>query len=122
MRDEKVNLPKRHGISAVMRLAETAIYNKAEAFLSPSRCEELNTAKGGALFVAGNYPGPDWESRVGFVPDQKMFYQVTVGIAVDAGQDANILAKALISRNASSDFCYIVWHSPSSPGGQSRGQ
>lgn len=52
MRDKKVNLPKRHGISAVMHLAETAIYNKAEAFLSASRYEELKTAKGGALFIA----------------------------------------------------------------------
>ncbi|MCZ8393595.1 DUF440 family protein [Achromobacter xylosoxidans] len=95
-----------------MHLAEAAIYNKAEAFLSASRYEELKTAKGDALFLAGNYPGPDWESLVGFVPDQKMFYQVTVGIAVDPGQEANILAKALISRDAASDFCYIVWDSP----------
>lgn len=99
-----------------MRLAEAAIYNKAEASLSPSRYEELNAAKGGALFIAGNYPGPDWESLVGFVPDQQMFYQVTVSIAVDPGQDANILAKALISRDVSSDFCHIVWDSSSNPG------
>lgn len=109
MQDDKVNPPKRHGIAAVMKAAETSIFSKAEACLSPSRYGELEAAKGGALFVAGNYPGPDWEQVVGFAPDQQMFYQVTVGIAVDPGQDANIFAKALISRDASSDFCHIVW-------------
>lgn len=94
-----------------MRAAESSIYSKAEACLSPSRYEELEVAKGRALFVAGNYPGPDWET-VGFAPDQKMFYQVTVGIGVDPGQDVNLFAKALISRDASSDFCHIVWEPP----------
>lgn len=107
-----MNPPKRHGIVAVMRAAEMSIYSKAEACLAPSRHGELEAAKGGALFVAGNYPGPEWEPLVGFAPDQKIFYQVTVGIAVDSGQSANVFAKALISRDVSSDFCYIVWEPP----------
>jgi hypothetical protein len=109
MLDEKMNLPKRHGIPAAIRAAETSIFSKAVECLSRPRYEELDAAKGGALFVAGNYPGPDWESVVGFAPDPRRFYQVTVGIGVDPGQDANLFAKALISRDASSDFCHIVW-------------
>ena len=95
-----------------MRAAETSIYSQAEACLSPSRFEEMNAAKSGALFVAGNYPGPDWEQVVGFIPDQRDFYQVTVGIAVNPGRNANIFAKALICRAVSSDFCHIVWEPP----------
>lgn len=116
MQSEKVTLPKRHGITAVMRAAEILIYSQAEACLSPLRYEELNAAKGGGLFLAGNYPGPDWKQVLGFAPDQQLFYQVTVGIADDPGRDANIFAKALISRDVSNDFCHIVWEPPRQSG------
>lgn len=105
----KLSHPTRLGITATMRAAETAVLTRAEEALSPSRLEELNAAKGHSLFIAGAYPKHDWTQEVGFVPDQQMFYQVTVGIAVDEGQRPNILAKVLISRDASSDFCHIVW-------------
>lgn len=109
MQNDKTNQPKRHGITTVMNLAAALISSKAEACLSSSRYNELEAAKGGALFVAANYPGSDWEQVIGFDPDKKMFHEVTVGIAVHPGQDLNIFAKALISRDASSDFCHIIW-------------
>lgn len=71
MQDRRVSLSKRHEITAGMRLAETALYRKAEVSLSPPRYEELNATKGGALFIAGNYPESDCESLVGFLPDNK---------------------------------------------------
>jgi uncharacterized protein YciU (UPF0263 family) len=92
-----------------MLMAETMIYDEAEQQLSPQRFEEMKASAGKELFVAGGSPGPEWEQFVGFVPAQDIFYQVTVGIAVDPGQAENVLAKALISRDTSSEFCHIVW-------------
>lgn len=102
-------LPKRHGIRAVILIAEQAISDQAEVNLSPQRFEELRSAAGNLLFVAGNYPGPEWEAVVGFVPAQELYYQVIVGIAVDPGQPINLFAQALISRDVSAPFCHIVW-------------
>jgi uncharacterized protein len=92
-----------------MQMAEQLIYGQAEAQLSPQRFKEMKAAAGKVLFVAGNYPGPEWEHSVGFLPAQDIFYQVTVGIAVDPGQAENVLAMALISRDVTNDFCHIIW-------------
>ncbi len=101
--------PKKHGIRAVILIAEQSIYDQAEVNLSPQRFEELKAAAGNLLFVAGNYAGPEWEAVVGFVPTQELYYQVTVGIAADQGQPINLFAQALISRDVSAPFCHIAW-------------
>lgn len=92
-----------------MRMAEQAIHSHAEAKLSPERFQEMKAAEGTYLFVSGMYPGSEWTDVVGFVPDPVLFYQVTVGIAVDPGEPENVFATALISRDISSDFCHIIW-------------
>ncbi|KLD70685.1 hypothetical protein Y887_10505 [Xanthomonas pisi DSM 18956] len=93
-----------------MQMAEQLIYDQAEANLPQQRFNEMKAAAGKSLFVAGNYPGPAWEQIVGFVPAQDIFYQVTIGIAVDPGQSEDVLALALISRDVSNEYYHIVWH------------
>lgn len=100
---------KRKGVTAVMRVAEQRIYALAPLKLSPLRYRELQAVSGRSLFVSGNYPMADWESLAGFVPDHDFHYEVTVGIATPEGEKNNLLARALISRDADEDYCHIVW-------------
>lgn len=93
-----------------MRLAEQRVSEQAAVGLLPQRLGEMRAEAGAHLFVAGRYPAPDWESFVGFTPDHDFHYEVTVGIAVDHGEPPNILARALISRDAAEDFCFIRWY------------
>jgi hypothetical protein len=93
-----------------MRLAEQRVSEQAAAGLPAQRLAEMTAAANSQLFVAGRYPAADWESVVGFAPDQDFHYEVTVGIAVDHGERPNILAKVLISRDAAEDFCFIRWY------------
>jgi uncharacterized protein YciU (UPF0263 family) len=100
------------GIRAAMQLAEQRVYAQAPQALSPERLREMEEAGGRTLFVAGNYPGAEWQQAMGFEPDLKRHYQVTIGIAVDPGPGVspNLLARAFVSRDPSEDLCHIVWN------------
>src|SRR5438128_2721774 len=106
------NRSKRRGIQAVMRLAEQSVYEQAENNLLPERLNEMRSAAGSLLFVAGRYPSPGWQEIVGFVPDNDFHYEVTVGIAVEPGEPPNLLAKVLVSRDIEEDLCFIHWNPP----------
>lgn len=103
---------KRRGIQTVMRLAEQRVYEKAEQHLVPERLNEMKSAAGTNLFVAGRYPSPSWEGVVGFAPDKDFHYEVMVGIAVEPGESPNLFANVLISRDVEEDFCFIHWNPP----------
>lgn len=93
-----------------MRLAEQRVSEQAAAGLPSQRLLEMAAAAGSHLFIAGRYPAADWESVVGFAPDQDFHYEVTVGISVDHGEPPNVLAKILISRDTAENFCFIRWY------------
>src|SRR4051812_26788124 len=98
------------GLRAVIQMAEQRIYAEAPQGLSPARLREMEGAAGSALFVAGNYPGVEWRKTVGFEPDSKRHYQVTIGIAVEPGFPPNLVARAFVSRDPSDDLCHIIWN------------
>lgn len=95
-----------------MRLAEQQIYEQAENQLTSNRLNEMKAAAGSSLFVAGCYPSAGWEQVAGFVPDKDFHYEVVVGIAVEPSMPANLIAKALVSRDVEEPFCLIQWNPP----------
>ena len=95
-----------------MRLAEQRVLEQAEVHLPPERVNEIQSAAGSGLFVAGRYPSSGWEPIVGFIPDNDFHYEVVIGIAVEPGEPSNLFAKALISRDGEEDACFIQWNPP----------
>lgn len=102
---------KRRGVNAVMRMVEKRVHEEAKDRLPADRLAEMESAAGSSLYLAGRYPAADWESSVGFAPSEDFHYEVIVGIAVDPPERPNIIARALVSRDADEDFCFIHWHS-----------
>ena len=100
---------KRRGLGVVTQMAEHQIYELAESNLSPARFAEMRLAAGSSLFVAGKHPSAGWEELVGFVPENDFHYEVTVGIAVEPRAKPNLIARALISRDAEEEYCFIQW-------------
>ena len=97
------------GIQNIMRKAETKFYENAQNNLSPERYSQMQDEQGLGLFVAGNYPSPEWEKYVGFVPENAWHYEVNIGIAKEPGESSDLFAKILISRDGEEDYCHIIW-------------
>ncbi|WP_431688162.1 DUF440 family protein [Hahella sp. NBU794] len=104
-----MNKKNRWGIPKITNVAHEKFYGLVGEHLSESDIEKWNNESGARGFVAHNAPDSSWESVVGFVPDAVFYSQVTIGLAVDPGEQPEIFAKVLICREKSHEFTYFVW-------------
>ncbi|WP_444911662.1 DUF440 family protein [Microbulbifer sp. PAAF003] len=99
----------RWGIPKISNLAHEKFHEIASDHLSKQDIETWNRESDSRGFVAHNAPDDSWEPIIGFVPDPTFYSQVTIGLAVDPGEQPEVFAKVLICREKSNEFTKFVW-------------
>lgn len=99
----------RWGIKKVTDMVHEKFHDLASDNLNPQKIEKWNTESASRGFVAHNAPDETWGNIVGFNPDPIFYSQITIGLAVDPGEEPEIYTIALICREKSHEFIRFIW-------------
>lgn len=100
---------RRRTLDEAMALAKSAFRAHASAHLTADELQEMQDHG----LSSGGIIGDDWETVLGYAPDERMHYEFEVyRPSEECPYVAKIFARILVTRDRASDAVHIVWHPP----------